>query len=155
MSGFHDESPPIRVRNGGSIHVRTDLGSFIAERAAWRQEHSWAPKVRTLEVRILTDGGLVTLRGRFVRITYQAGALERHVVVRARQLCCIPWKSHVYIVPGSAEVEERGTELVFDKGQTTSLLRIVVGRYPGDSTATTHVVKDGAGSRINIYPRAR
>lgn len=153
-STFYGDSPPIRVRNGGSIHVRTDLGRFIAGGRAWRQEHSWAQSVRTLEVRIRTGGEPVTLIGRFVRITYRAGRQVRHVVVTARQLCGILWKGGVYIAPDTATVVDRGTELVLDKGQATTLLRVVVGRYAGDSSAQVHVIEGGAVTRVDIYPRA-
>lgn len=153
MSGFHGDSPPIRIRNGGSIVVRTDLGRFIDERDEWRQEHAGTAGARRLQVRIKTGGNETTLEGRFVRITYSTKGREQHIVIRSRQLCCIPWKGRVFIAPGTATVADRGTALLLDKGQDTTLLRVVVGRYPGDSAAQRHPIEGDAVTKIDIYPR--
>ena len=133
------DRPPIRIRNGGSVHVRTAVGEFAAEPKHWRVHQETETPVKGLRVEVLAEGKtLRRLTGTFVRIVYRANGQERHLVVWVRRPCCLPWKGEAYVRTSSPGVLDRGSELVLDDKAATTLVSVSVGRFAADSHAETH-----------------
>jgi hypothetical protein len=135
---FLDDRPTIRVRNGGSIHVETDDGDFVADGGEWRQRAPGTKGPRTLEVCISHGGGTTCLDGRFVLVVYLVGSAERRLVITAQKRYLDLFSDHVYVAPATdANVAHQGATLVLEANQSTRLLRVAVGKKAGDPGLTT------------------
>lgn len=152
---LHEDRPTIRVRNGGSVHVDTERGEFVAESGEWRQRAPGTRGPRTLEVCIKNAGTTARLEGRFVLIVYLVGGRERRLVLTVQNRYLGVFGGHVYVEPDrDASVDDRSSGLVLETGQATRLLRIAVGAKPNDPTPGRFNLANGGALEIAIHPRS-
>lgn len=151
---FHEDRPTIRVRNGGSIHVDTERGDFVADGIEWRQRAPGTKGPRTLEVEVSHAGGPSQFEGRFVLIVYLVGGMERRLVITVQKRYLGLFGDQIYVAAGSgAVVQHRGPEVVLEPGTATRLLRIAVGAKPDDPRLGRVVFEDRDAPEIDIHPR--
>ena len=153
LVGDDDERPTIRVRNGASIRVSTDEGTFVKEDKEWRQKHSGSLGPRRLEVEIIGEHTCTKgtkLRGKDVRVLYGVNGETREMTVSVENLG--HWGDpHVYANPDhrSCSVLE-GDVVVIDKDTQMKLLSVEVGY-----NTCTFVDPDDPGNGLDIHPKRK